>query len=546
MNTDVHARPAKTSNAGSDVVVVGSGAAGLVSALAAAKMGARVTVIEKSALIGGTSAISGGQIWIPCNEHMLLHGGQDTVADAVRYLRRVTLGSVPDSYIEAFVSYAPEMIGFVQENTRLELFSVKRPDYHPEWDGACDGRTLEPLPFRPRSATEAELVRKSRYRRPLTSVESRNPDAGVIAAQREVDGYFTQGVALVAALVEGCTAAGVKFQLNSRMIELQTEAGSISGVVYSPGVGDAVALRADSVVLASGGFEWNPALVRAFHGPVQQVPISPPSNEGDGLLAALRQGAAVSNMTESWWSAAVQVPGEMTDGKRAGRNIVRELALPGSLMVNAAGERFVNEASSYNDLGKAFLRFDTRSCDYPNEHAWLIFDAEFAERYAVVTKAPGKEAPDWFCVADSLQGLAARIGVEPQGLARSVHQMNGMAQSGLDVAYSRGASRHDQYYGDAREARNPCLGQIATAPFYAVPIALGNLGTKGGLVATINGEVLNTDANRIPGLFACGNVAASWMGLGYPGGGGSLGPIMTAAYLCGRQAAAPKAQHTSA
>ena len=530
--------PAATTNTEFDLVVVGSGAAGLMSALTAAQNGASVHVIERSPMIGGTTAISGGQIWAPGNTHMKAIGRSDDRTSALAYLRQVTLGSVDEAYLSAFLDHVVQAMALVESASPLRLFAVDRPDYHAEWPGARDGRSLEPLPLSHSTLTGYPPIRRSRYRRPVTSVEARQANASTLADKREQEDVLTQGAALAAGLAAGCAAAGVKISANVRLLDLAYVDARVAGVVVAnEDGGDRRTIRAKAVVLASGGFEWNQALSKAFFGVVPQLPVSPPWNEGDGLLAGMRAGAQIANMGESWWSAAVAVPNEVEDGRTAARNIVRELALPGSLMVNQAGRRFVNEASSYNDLGKAFLQFDPGPCEYPNQHAWLVFDNAFKCRYNVVTTPRTESAPSWFRQADSLAKLSALIGVPIREFEETVAAFNESACEGHDKEFGRGDSRHDQFYGDREHEPSACLALLAVAPFFAIPIWLGNLGTKGGLLSTVHGEVLSNTDGPIPGLFACGNVAASWMGLGYPGAGGSLGPILTAALLCGQAAA---------
>lgn len=529
---------AETTSPGFDLVVVGSGAAGLMSALVAAREGASVHVIERSPLIGGTTAISGGQIWAPGNAHMKDTAHSDDRTSALVYLRQVTLGSVEECYLNAFLEHAAEAISFIESATPLQLFAVDRPDYHSEWPGSRDGRSLEPLPLAHTAPAGYPPIRRSGYRRAVTSLEARRANAAALADQREQEGVLTQGAALASGLAAGCAAAGVTVSANVRFLDLAFVDGRLAGVVVSEeDGGDRRTIRAKAVVLASGGFEWNDALSKAFFGVVPQLPVSPRWNEGDGLLAGMRAGAQITNMGESWWTAAVAVPEEVEDGRPAARNVVRELALPGSLMVNRAGRRFVNEASSYNDLGKAFLQFDPRTCEYPNHRAWLVFDSAFKHRYNVVTTSSAESPPPWFRQADSLAKLAAVIDVPVRQFDKTVSVFNEQARCGKDEEFGRGNSRHDRFYGDPTHEPNACLAPLATPPFFAIPVWLGNLGTKGGLVATVNGEVLRNGDGPIPGLFACGNVAASWMGLGYPGAGGSLGPILTAALLCGRAAA---------
>lgn len=512
-----------------DVVVMGSGAAGLTAALLAASGGAKVLVLEKTALVGGTSAISGGQLWIPNNRFMAPHG--DSASLASQYLAQVTLGETPRELLEAFVESAPRMVSDIERLTSLQFAPVDRADYHSEWEGARWGRSIEPSPLDTREMqAAAAMVRRSPHRAPLTSAELKagaNPD---LVQQRVRTGHVTQGVALVCGLAQGCLSAGVVIACNSRVERLER-----SGAGFAVTAGGRI-VHARTVVLASGGFEWDEALKRAFLACPDDGAASPPGNEGDGLRIGLAAGAAVGNMTQAWWSAAFRIPGETYEDRPLVRNIVRELALPGSILVNADGRRFANEAASYNALGKAFQVFDPRRNAYPNKRAWLVFDADFKRRYPVASIPASQPAPPWFAQAMSVAGLASLVGIAPGGLEQTVARFNAMARAGRDVDFGRGDSRHDQYHGDATQA-HPNLGPLSKAPFHAVPIFLGNLGTKGGVRTDRDGRVQAMDGTAIPGLLACGDVAASWMGPGYPGAGGSLGPTMTAAWLCGRTAA---------
>jgi succinate dehydrogenase/fumarate reductase flavoprotein subunit len=286
-------------------------------------------------------------------------------------------------------------------------------------------------------------------------------------------------------------------------------------------------------VLASGGFEWNPDLVNAFLPFPGSVPTSPPGNEGDGLLIAIRHGAAIGNMTEAWWTAAIQVPSETRVGRELSRNVVRELALPGSVLVDRNGRRFVNEASSYNDLGKVLNQFDVGEWQFANQPAWLIFDHAFKARYPIAGLAAGGEVPDWIVTAPDVASLAQRLGQDPNVLTETIERFNRHARDGNDPEFGRGQDPHGLYYADAAHHPNGCLAPLEKYPLHAVRVVAGNNGTKGGLVTDEIGRVLRPDGSAVEGLFACGNAAASIMGPGYPGHGGSLGPIMTAAYRCG-------------
>lgn len=518
-----------------DMVVMGSGAAGLMCALAAADKGARVLVLERASYVGGTTAISGGQIWVPNNHLMLSKGKKDSEARARSYLEELTLGTVALPLLHAFVEAAPRMVSYLETVTKLRFFMVERHDYHSEWSGASYGRSLEPQPLcLDELGIDISKLRRSPSRPPLTSAELKLGKGRELIDQRNKDNQVTQGSALVAGLLAACIQRGVVVQSDCRAHDLIQRDGRVRGVTYRCD-GKSVDVFASAVVIASGGFEWNAMLKQAFLKCVDDGAASPPGNEGDGLVMALRAGASLDNMTEAWWSAAYSIPGETYDGQPYTRNIVRELALPGSILVNQDGQRFVNEASSYNDLGKAFHVFDPGRNKYVNKRAWLVFDDNFKRRYPVATIPPSAPAPEWFIRASSIDLLAEKMGVCRAGLYHTVERFNGFAKMGNDLDFHRGIARHDQYHGDLSMS-HPNLAELQAAPFYAIPIYLGNLGTKGGMRTSIDGHVLDAKSNPIDGLFACGNAAASWMGPGYPGAGGALGPIMTAAYLCGQSA----------
>ncbi|GAA1132437.1 FAD-dependent oxidoreductase [Streptomyces javensis] len=522
-----------------DVIVVGSGGAGLVAACAAADRGASVAVLERAPLIGGTTAISGGHLWIPCHPHLGALGLTDTREDALHYLDRITLGSTAGPVIEAFVDNGPRLVTYLERDLGIPLFAVRRPDYHPDFPGAAEARTLEPLPL-DASALGPGLpgVRTSPTRPPLTSAEGRTGVPAGLAEERRAKGILTQGAALVAGLVLAAARRGVDLCTGQRMGELIEEDGAVRGVVVHTAEGERVALRSRrAVVLASGGFEWNPALRSDFLPRVPALPVSPPGNEGDGLRLAMRAGARIAGMSEAWWTAAIAVPGQTYDDRPMTRNAVRELAFPGSILVNAAGHRFADEASSYNDLGKAFLAFDQQRHTFPNARAWLITDSAFRRQYPIAGLAPGTPTPSWIPTHSDLGGLAALAGIDPLNLTATVSTFNTHARNGVDPQFERGHNPHDRYNGDGGHQPNPCLGPITTPPFHAVPVTLGINGTKGGVVTDHLGRVLGSSGNPLPGLLACGNVAQSLMGPGYAGSGASLGPALTAAMTVGGEAA---------
>lgn len=525
-----------------DVVVVGSGGAGLLAACVAADAGASVTVVESTDRLGGTTAVSGGMIWAPDNPFMADLGQTDSRVDALRYLERVTEGVVPRAMIELFLDTITATVDYLVTRTPLRLSPIDRPDYHSEWPGArVAGRTLDVVPFptadrpglRERIRAGAHFTptmtyaERHRWRWPGTRDEE-------LLARRERDGAVAVGAGLVAALVAACDDRGVRFRTGTRARSLTVEDGRVTGVRVDLPTGPASLAARRGVVLACGGFEWNDHLKQAFLREPDTVAVSPPGNRGDGLVMAMSVGAAVDSMAEGWWVPVVSDPDEVYDGERLYRHLVGERCLPGSIIVDRRGRRFVNEAVNYHDVTRALHAFDPTAHRRAHAPAWLVFDEAFRSRYPVGAARPQRPAPAWFLRGGSLAELARAADIDPGGLEETVAAFNVHARRGVDPDFGRGSSAHDRYYGDERHSGNPCLAPLEQPPFYAVELRCGMLGTKGGLRTAPTGAVLRHDGTSIVGLYACGNVAAGPMGPGYPGSGGTLAPALAGGYRCGR------------
>jgi succinate dehydrogenase/fumarate reductase flavoprotein subunit len=249
---------------------------------------------------------------------------------------------------------------------------------------------------------------------------------------------------------------------------------------------------------------------------------------------AMTAGASLANMSEAWWAPTYQVPGEIYDGHVMTRHMIDDLALPGTILVNREGERFVNEATNYNDISKTFHSFDPRTYDFANVPSFLVFDDRVKSSYSIATVPASARPPVWFNTSDNLDELAARVGIDARRLEETVHRFNGDAVNGRDTSFGRGERALDLYYGDPDHLPNPSLGTVERPPFHAIEVLPGVLGTKGGALTDNDGRVLDHSQQRVQGLWAVGNAAASIMGPGYPGAGGSLGPILTGALRCGR------------
>jgi len=351
-------------------------------------------------------------------------------------------------------------------------------------------------------------------------------------AARFSAGLVCYGASLIGGLLKGCLDAGIKPQVSVAMDGLIAEDGTVVGAVV-----DGARVRARrGVLLACGGFEWNSDLCKRFLGGVLTHPNSPPINHGDGLKMAMSVGADLANMSEAWWCPSVVVPGAEYDGVHLNRGEFAIRSLPHSIIVNRAGQRFVNEAHNYNDMMKPFFNFDPVDYDRPNLPAWLVIDQQFAEKYLLITSVPGMPAPTFIEKADTLAELAEKVGIDPIGLAATVTRFNGFAADGVDTDFRRGESVYDHCYGDPNNTPNPNLGALSKGPFYAVPVHPGALGTKGGARVDVNARVLDLDGRPIPGLYAAGNAAAGITGAGYPGAGCTIGAAMTWGWLAARHA----------
>jgi len=563
-----------------DVVVVGSGGAGMVAALAAAHHGLSVVVLEKAAVYGGSTARSGGGLWMPGNEVLEragIHG------DARTYLAHVAGPDASPERQNAFLSAAPAVLAFVRAHTPLEFAWVPGyPDYYPEAPGGLPGgRSIEPKPLDARfggpdlaepyqAAPDGVAVTQVDYR--WLSLGTRHPRAMLTLARLAGRGLaarvlrrrrLTMGQALSAGLRAGLRDAGVPVLLNTPMTDLivsddgRPEPG---GAGTAPGRAGAAPGRAGAapgdggprhgparvvgvrsgersfrarrgVLLASGGFEHNEAMRRKYQDIGTEWTVGAAGNTGDGIEAGAQLGAALDLMDEAWWGPSIP----LTSGPYF---CLAERNQPGSLIVDSTGKRFVNEAAPYVDAVHAML---ASSVTLP---AWLVADQTYRDRYLFAGRGPRAPLPRrWFAAgvahkAGTLDELALAIGVPVTALGETVRRFNGFAVGGRDEDFRRGDSAYDRYYGDPRQRPNPCLGALAKPPFYAFRMVPGDLGTKGGLRTDERARVLRPDGTAIPGLYAAGNASAAVMGRSYAGAGATLGPAITFGYLAALDLAA--------
>jgi 3-oxosteroid 1-dehydrogenase len=551
-------------NTSFDVVIVGSGAGAMTAAVRAADLGLSVLMIEKSDQYGGTSAVSGGGIWIPNNDQIKALGGDDSPDDALSYLKAATRGEVPESRLRSYIDAAPRMVRYLNEHSRLRYRAIPGyADYYQDLPGAKTGlRSMDPEPFHA-GELEDEFF-KLREQSPgmlvfgrmtMTTFEahtlmSRTHGWRGLALRMGLrywldlpwrlrskrDRRLAMGNALVGALRRSMMDRSIPLWLNTSFESLLTEDGRVTGILIRKG---GLELRIEArrgVILSTGGFEHNQSMREQYLPKPTQARWSatPPVNTGAGIQAGLQVGAALGFMDQAWWTPTVGVPGEEKQ-----RGLFFERHLPHSIVVNGLGQRFANEAAPYLDFVSAMYADHARTG--ANLPAWLIFDAQFRHKYPCGPMLPGSVRPDsklpgeWrgkvYFVAETLEELAAQIHVNAKGLRDSVARNNQYAASGIDEQFGKGSNAYDLFYGDPSVQPNPCLGAISEGPYYAVPLDAGEIGTKGGLLTNEHAMVLDTGGRAIPGLYAIGNTSASITGRSYPGAGATLGPAMTFGFI---------------
>ena len=553
-----------------DLVVIGSGAAGMSAALRAHDLGSKVVVLEKSPAYGGSTAMSGGVVWVPNNPQMGPKGIADSREDSLAYLRGIIAGEVPDERIQAYVDESLRVLAYLAEHSHLHLDALEHyTDYYPELPGGQrGGRSMEPIPF------DASLLGEEfeRLRRPhpqsqvmgkfgITAREAHGYLAADLGGKLRLlwrliqyglrwpkrrrygrDTLITAGNALIARLRRSLLDREVPIWLECGARDLVVEEGRVAGVLSDRGRIEA----RGGVLLAAGGFERNPAM-RKEHQPLAadvEWNAGNHFNQGAGIRMGQAAGGQLALMDEAWWTPVTKVP--KSDYAWV---LVVEKNLPGGIFVDQRGRRFTNEAAPYLDVVKGMHANDT-------DCAWLVFDAEFRRLYPVGPVAPGYAQPDqrlsrrlregFLTRAKSVRELAEKLELPVQAFEDTIARFNANAAEGVDPDFQRGESHADRYYGDPRVRPNPCLRPIEVGPFYAIPVFPGDLGTKGGLVTDPQARVLDEAGTPIQGLFAAGNCSSAVMGRSYPGAGGTIGPALTFGFIAAETAAETAAQGTPA
>lgn len=557
-----------------DFLIVGSGAAGMSAALRAHELGLDVLMVEASDQYGGSTAISGGVVWIPDNPQLPTRGIADSREDSLSYLRHITKGEVSEDRLEAYVDHSKRMLAWMEEHSHLRLDALEAYcDYYPEGPGGKrGGRSMEPVPY---DATGlGEEFKRLRRPHPQSQVLGK---FGITA--REAHGYMAPtwrdklqlvlrmlqyalryfkrkggrdtklhaGNGLIARLRRSMLDREIPLWLESPVTELIVDEGRVTGAILERDGGTLRIAARHGVLLAAGGFEQNQAMRTEHHAMGEsrtEWNAGNPHNKGAGIRMGQAAGGALAMMDDAWWTPVTRIPRSTPAWV-----LVVEKSLPGSIFVNRDAKRFVNEASPYLEVVKGmYAGAAVPIC-------WMLFDAEYRKLYPVGPVAPGYAMPDkrvsrrliegFFRKASSLAELADLLELDPVALEETVARFNQMARKGVDEDFGRGESLSDVYYADPRVTPNPSLRALTEAPFYAIPVYPGDLGTKGGLVTDPQARVLTEQGRPIPGLFAAGNCSASVMGPSYPGAGGTIGPALTFGFIAAETAAVTEISTTA-
>jgi succinate dehydrogenase/fumarate reductase flavoprotein subunit len=549
-----------------DVIVLGAGAGGMTAACVAAAEGLHVLLIEKSAFAGGTTALSGGMVWIPANSKATQVGVADTIDRARLYLEHTVRGPFNENLRRAFLTNGDPAIAYLEAKTSVRLRPVKLyPDYYPDLPGATTaGRVLEPVSFDGRALGEhfrllrwplpefmllgGMMIDRADIPHFRSAGRSWRSTAHVVRllARYGWERLFVQrgaslylGNALAGRLLHSLLTLKVDLVLNVAVSRLIYDGASVRGVAITNGAGGKEILANRGVVLATGGFSHRPEM-RARYLPNSAGARSAacPSNAGDGIELASLAGGRVwdQNIDNAFWTPVSQfVRRDGSEGLFP--HTVTDRAKPGVIAVNRRGLRFTNEAVSYHEFVRAMFQAHHEGPSIP---AYLICDRRFLWKYGLGAVKPFSLSlreplkSGYLTRGRTISALALALGIDPGNLEGSVRRFNHDARQGVDRDFGRGGDAYQRYLGDPDHQPNPCVGPIEHAPFYSVAVYPGDLGTVAGLVTDENARVLDGANRPIGRLYACGNDMNSIMNGAYPGPGITLGPALTFAYLAAR------------
>ncbi|SON63342.1 3-oxosteroid 1-dehydrogenase [Mycobacterium simulans] len=545
-----------------DLLVVGSGT-GMAAALAAHELGLSVLIVEKSSYVGGSTARSGGALWLPAGPVLQEAGAGDTAARAATYLDSVVAGTAPRERSVGFLTHLPATVDMLRRATPLRLFWARDySDYHPEEPGgSAAGRTCECRPFNTSVLGEYRSrlrpgVMEAGIPVPTTGADyrwmnlmSRVPRKGIpTVAKRLTQGvgglllgrrYAAGGQGLTAGIFAGVLRAGIPVWTDTTLLRLTGDKNRVRGAIVEHDGCTVTVTARHGVVLATGGFDHNMDLRWKFQSESlgANLSLGAETNTGDGIRVAQELGAGLDLMDQAWWFPAVApLPG------KAPAVMLAERSLPGCLIVDQNGHRFANESSDYMSFGQRLLKLERSGS--PVATMWIIFDQHYRNSYVFAAELfPRMKIPQpWYDAgiavrADSLSALGERIGVPVAEFSRTMTRFNQNASTGTDPDFGRGRSAYDRYYGDPTIKPNPNLRPLIKGPFYAVKLVLSDLGTCGGIKADERARVLREDGSAIAGLYAVGNTAANAFGATYPGAGATIAQGLVYGYIAALGAA---------
>lgn len=537
-----------------DVLVAGTGAAGLTAAITAVDAGLSTLIVESTDRWGGTTMRSGGGLWMPNNPLMRKHGIADSREEALTYLQ-AAIGD-PEAVgpassrerREAFVDSVPEVFGLLERLGVRWTIAKDYPDYYPDRAGGKIGRAIEVVPFDARRLGDWKQTSRIKDAVPipmktddvwLLSRAWSTPSGFIRGARfvfRTLGGLVTgrrlvgMGGALMLSLGNIVRGQGTELLLSSPLSELvRDDDGRVIGAVVSTPDGPLRVRAHRGVILGAGGFANNREWRERHHG----IPGYSSAADGDlgtAIEAGAKAGGALALMEDAWWGASVPIPGKQP------LFVLNERSDPFSIVVDQSGARYLNESESYIDFGHHLIERDRTT---PANPSWLVVDRRHRQRYmfAALLMAGTTLAPAGILVkADTLEQLAEKMQVDASTFLATIERFNGFARTGVDEDFGRGGTVYDNYYGDPRVKPNPNLGPIEKGPFTAVKLVPGDLGTKGGLLTDEHARVLDEAGAPIPGLYAAGNTTASVMGRTYPGPGSTIGPAAVFGYLAAKHA----------
>ncbi|MGX4802642.1 FAD-dependent oxidoreductase [Bradyrhizobium guangdongense] len=563
-----------------DVLVAGSGCSGMSAAITARYRGLDVLVVEKEPRFGGTTARSGGWLWIPGTSLAKAYGIQETPEQARTYLRHEAGNNFDAARVDAFLSAGPEAVDFFTTKTALRFdMPLVFPDYHAEAPGGAqggrsmvtrpfDGRELGdlvkslgmPLPeltvFGMMLGSGKEIIHFMRVTKSLTSAVyvAKRLSRHLMDVLRYGRGMtLTNGNALAGRLAKSAQDLKIPMWLSSPVRELTVENGAVTGAIVSREGRDVRVRAREGVVLACGGFPHDVARRKKMfpHAPTGHEHFSPgpTGNTGDGLRLAENAGGSIEDRLPN---AAAWVPVSLTTRKDGSKGVMPHFidrAKPGVIAVMRDGKRFANEGNSYHDFVQAMVK-----AARPGEEiaAYLVCDHKTLRKYGLGCVPPfpmplGHHLNTGYLMrGDTLEALAAKAGIDAKAFTETVRQFNATAPLGQDAAFGKGSKAYNRYQGDAMHGPNPCIAPIEHGPFYAIKMVIGDLGTYAGIVTDENARALDAEGRVIPGLYAAGNDMASIMGGNYPGAGITLGPALTFGYIAGRHLADSAAKRDAA